>query len=550
VLVWARVLCVFGMLPPLLAMVPDLLSGEFAPVALTQSGVLLFTAVWLWWRLDAAPAASATMLSVCLGFIMVTGLLQYGPVLGNGVLVLTWCIAVVFLHGVVFPPPLIATGVLVILGIAGEFGLLGYWEVPYERSQWLRTSATAVVLLLGVSYLFHRLLFGLGEALSREATARQAEAEARREREEVLRAAEQTQRLEAIGRLAGGVAHDFNNALTVFTAGLEVLEEADEAEREEVIGQMREAARGAEATTRQLLSLSRQGLAPGGATRPREALAALVGNLRRLLPETILVETDFEDTPEVAMTAGEFQQAVLNLCLNARDAMPAGGTLRISCATAAPGLVVVRVVDEGLGMDEETQRRALEPFFTTKAEGRGTGLGLAMVERQVRAVGGRIAVDSAVGRGTAIEVLLPVARPVSKAEGETPPASAFDAAGRSVLLLEDEPAVLAMIARALRRAGFEVEAVARVAAALAALERRSFDLLVTDAVLPDGNPAELVQRFRAQRVDAPVLVCSGYIGDEFTLAGVDRGDYAFLQKPFTPARLIGVLGELGAFASE
>jgi signal transduction histidine kinase/CheY-like chemotaxis protein len=360
--------------------------------------------------------------------------------------------------------------------------------------------------------------------------------------------------LEAVGRLTAGVAHDFNNLLTVITAGAEALAEAlpeGDPLRGEAELTLHAAERGAE-LVRSLLAISRQQtLAPqsidiGGAL---ETLARLV---RRALGADLHVEVA-HGAPGLFCFADPAQlaSALLNLCINARDALPAGGRLWLESTAVdldgaeaarlgvAPGpYVMLSVRDNGTGMSPDVLEHALEPFFTTKAVGQGSGLGLSMAHGFVRQSGGHLAILSAAGEGTAIQLYLPR---TDKAEEESAPSPCARprAAAAHILLVEDDHMVRDQVARQLRALGYRVTPVADGRAAVAVLAQdHSVALLMTDIVMPGGmNGRQLADHARLLRPDLAVLFTSGYTDDAIVREGrISPGD-AFLPKPYRRARL-------------
>lgn len=328
------------------------------------------------------------------------------------------------------------------------------------------------------------------------------------------------QRIEALGNLAGGISHDFNNLLTVIVGNLDLLEEAleDRPAARTHAGRALEAALRGSDLTRQLLTFSRKRPL---VARPLEINALICGTvdmLRRTLGEHVAVEVDLQpDLWQVATDKAQMENAITNLAINARDAMPDGGRLTLRTrnrpATGADGdMVVMEVADTGSGIDPEVLPRIFEPFFTTKEEGKGTGLGLPMIHGFVYQSGGRIEVDSAPGSGTRFALMFP------RAEGDLPNGNGAQAAlpplrqGLSVLLVEDRDEVRAVVADHLRALGCRVT---EVADGPAALERMGpgIDVLFTDIRLPGGLlGSELAVRMRAARPDLPVIFASGYAG--------------------------------------
>jgi PAS domain S-box-containing protein len=397
-----------------------------------------------------------------------------------------------------------------------------------------------------------------GVVISRDVTERRRTEEALRRSEESLRRA---QKMEAVGRLAGGVAHDFNNMLLVIlgnaAAVLEQLRE-DDPLRSDVI-EIREAARHAADVTRQLLAFGR-----GQVLQPRvmdlnQTVRAVRRMLRHSVPEDVelLLELD-PALGRVRADPAQIEQVIVNLVLNACDAMPKGGrlTLRTANGPAAAAAaasedgapyVELAVVDTGTGMDEEVLQHVFEPFFTTKEVGRGTGLGLATVYGIVHQSGGSVLVESARGRGTTFRVRLPHAEgPLEAPPPEPRPQAVPSGARARILLVEDEPSVRRHLQRALERDGHRVRAVADAAHALALAERpgEEIDLLVTDVVMPGMSGPALAARLAAQRPGLRILYVSGYVEDVLAPRGALTSSAAFLEKPFTPEVLTAKVREV------
>ena len=378
-----------------------------------------------------------------------------------------------------------------------------------------------------------------------------------RRTEEQLR---QSQKLEAIGRLAGGVAHDFNNMLSVVLCNAEFLsaELPDGDRRREDAEQILQAAHRAAALTRQLLAFSRQQVLSPEPLDLNEVIAGMEKLVRRLLGEHIAVHVALGSGPvRVRADRGQLEQVIMNLAVNARDAMPSGGTLRLETTrlevpagggAEVPGgtgiHAVVSVTDTGHGMDPATQARIFEPFFTTKPRGKGTGLGLATVHGIVQQSGGSIWIDSEVGRGTTFKILLPEI--AESPRSVAVPAAATSAYGReTILLVEDEAAVRRAVSAILRRHGYELLEAASAADALALVSRgdRSLHLVMTDVVMPGSSGLELARSLAAVRPDLPVLFVSGYT-DESVLAELIESGADFLQKPLTQASLTRKIREI------
>jgi two-component system, cell cycle sensor histidine kinase and response regulator CckA len=358
----------------------------------------------------------------------------------------------------------------------------------------------------------------------------------RRLLEEQLR---QSQKMEAVGRLAGGVAHDFNNLLTVITLSshmlLDMLKPGPEAEQ---VKDIADAAERASTLTRQLLTFGRKDVLTPKVLDVNATVREAESMLRRLIGEDVLlvVELD-EDAWPVTIDPGHLSQVLMNLSVNARDAMPRGGTLVIRTVNTDEH-VCLCVSDTGTGMPPEVMARVFEPFFTSKGVGKGTGLGLAVVHGIVEQSGGRIEVESEPGRGTTFSIYLPA----SRLEDQSPAEVAVPVlrnGHESILLVEDEASLRQLAARALRARGFTVLLAADGAEALRVLEAHPepLDLLVTDVVMPNMDGRELADRLRARMPKLKVLFLSGYMDDALLRRGVFEANETLLQKPFTPSSL-------------
>jgi signal transduction histidine kinase/ActR/RegA family two-component response regulator len=359
------------------------------------------------------------------------------------------------------------------------------------------------------------------------------------------------QRMESLGRLAGGVAHDFNNLLTAILGNLSLAADAAGAGLAEYLTEIERAAESAAALTRQLLSFSRRQV-----IEPRVLdLGAVLQRIERLLirtiGENIELRLNARARGRVRVDPAQLEQIVVNLVVNARDAMPRGGQLAIETADIVldadyprrhPGSaqgphVMLAVSDSGGGLSEEVRSRLFEPFFTTKPPGAGTGLGLAMVLGAVKQNGGLVDVYSEPGRGTTFKVYFPE---VLEAAEELPPlARAGDDPPRgseTILLVEDDAGVRALASRLLGGLGYHVVATANAAEALAVIHARSgrpFDLLFTDLVLPGRSGRELAEELQTERAVNRVLFTSGYTEDVVIRHGVLARGIAFLPKPYT-----------------
>jgi nitrogen-specific signal transduction histidine kinase/CheY-like chemotaxis protein len=369
--------------------------------------------------------------------------------------------------------------------------------------------------------------------------------------EEQLR---QAHKMDAVGQLAGGIAHDFNNLLTAILGYAEVLSDklgAGHPQQREA-EQIARAGRTAASLTRQLLAFSRRQVLQPAVLDLNGVVSNVEKMLRRLIGEHIdLVIRLGPDLPRVRVDAGQLEQVLLNLAVNARDAMREGGRLTIETEAIDVSendddlpvgrCVRLRVSDTGCGMTADVQAHLFEPFFTTKAPGKGTGLGLSTVYGIVKQSGGAISVETAPGRGATFVVVLPAAA------GSDQPVAAAGAAGprpvarrqETVLLVEDDRQVRELSAIALGRAGFTVIEAQHPAEAISLADRHEgpIHLILTDVVMPGMNGRVLVEKLVTRRPDARILFMSGYTDDALAPLGVAAGDMAFLHKPFTPRQL-------------
>jgi PAS domain S-box-containing protein len=353
------------------------------------------------------------------------------------------------------------------------------------------------------------------------------------------------QRLEAVGRLAGGIAHDFNNLLMTILGHTELLLlrlKPGDATRASV-ETIQETAERATALTRQLVTFSRKGIVAPRVLDPNVVVRDMDKILRRLIGEDVELEYALEaGAGSVKIDPTHLEQIVMNLAVNARDAMPEGGRLEIATAgVASPegrGWVEISVGDTGAGMDEATRARIFEPFFTTKVAGKGTGLGLSTVSAIVDQNDGEIEVESAPGEGTRVRVRLPRAGDV---ELEPHPLAGVDAPGGSetVLVVEDEDPVREIVCEMLKMKGYRVIEARHGGEALLVCEQRpdEIDLMITDVVMPQMSGRQLAERLAPLQPGMKVLFMSGHTEDAVIRHGVKNALMTMLQKPFTPLAL-------------
>lgn len=379
--------------------------------------------------------------------------------------------------------------------------------------------------------------------------------------EEQLR---QSQKMEALGRLAGGISHDFNNMLTSILCEASLLADHLDTDdpRQRAANQIRNTASRAADLTEQLLTFSRKRLVPTELIDVAAATREMERVLRRIIGEHIqLISLTGVQDATVRIGRSSLDQILLNLVLNARDAMQSHGTLTIGISivdsdqrspenTPLADFVRLSVEDTGCGIDPDVQTRIFDPFFTTKENGEGTGLGLAVVYGIVEQAGGRVTVESQPGRGTTFSVLLPRVRVPHAAprdlKRELPLEPACENLPRNILLAEDEDAVREVLAEILKTEGYHVTLArnGRDALEYVRASKEMTDLLITDVAMPDMSGPELVREFRIHYPNTPVLFISGYPKGESLDEHVDWYRSAFLGKPFTRADLLKALAEL------
>jgi signal transduction histidine kinase len=381
----------------------------------------------------------------------------------------------------------------------------------------------------------------------------------RKKLEEQLR---QSQKMDALGQLAGGIAHDFNNLLTIINGFGEVvlssLNPDDPAH--ELVGEMKKAGERAAGLSRQLLAFSRKTVLSPKVLDLDSVVIEMEKMLRRIIGEDITLTTGLPaNLGRVHADPGQIEQVLLNLVVNARDAMPHGGRMTIETRNVdldeeyarthpevCPGrYVLLEVRDTGCGMTEEVKGRIFEPFFTTKAAGRGTGLGLAIVYGIIRQSGGHIAVESSLGQGTTFRIYLPRIEDAIVEESST----GFAALARgteTVLVVEDDDGVRALIRHLLHRLGYTVLVAASGTEALEVARQHhgAIDLLLSDVVMPGMNGVELSRRLQVHRPGVKVLYLSGHVDEAVVGRGVLAAETAILKKPFTVPMLAQKIREV------
>lgn len=430
---------------------------------------------------------------------------------------------------------------------------LPFSEARQNAGMWMhRTSDGRQIEMEVVTTSSRRLGRASWLSVGIDVTARRAAERALALSEEQLR---QSQKMEAIGAFAGGISHDFNNLLTGILGycDLALTELTPNSEEHNDVNEIRSLAlRGAD-LTRQILAVSRRQVMQPAILDPNAVVLGLDRLLRRLIGEHIVLETRLgEHIGCIRADAGQLEQVLLNLCANARDAMPAGGTLFVETGNVLPNIVLarglsaespwitIRVTDTGIGMTEDVRRRIFEPFFTTKPRGKGTGLGLALAYAMVEQSGGEIHVESALEFGTTFELFFPVREANVAAPNAEAPVHEVLTGDETILLTEDEDSVRAVATAALQRRGYHVLSATDGESALeiARTFPHRIDLLLTDVVMPRMNGRELAEAFERQRPETRVLFASGYTDDASLLHGIRTDELLFLQKPFTATELL------------
>jgi len=384
-------------------------------------------------------------------------------------------------------------------------------------------------------------------------------AEGRRERRSLEEQFRHAQKLEAVGRLAGGVAHDFNNLLTIISGYSELLLSADDLNESHrmALDEIRRAAQRGGALAHSLLAFSRRQPLAARVVHINPLLMGMEKMLRRLIGEDIeLVVLPVARRDAVKTDPGQLEQVIMNIVVNARDAMPRGGKLTVEIndvvAEDSPGIkagpyVLLTIADTGMGMDAETRSHVFEPFFTTKAPGKGTGLGLATAYGIVTQSGGAIAIDSVPGHGTTVRIHLPLH--AGKAESDASEAASGGPTGRgceTILVVEDEPRLRKLLRGLLAEKGYGVLEAARGDEAIRIVQAYpgNIDLVILDVVMPELSGPEVGRKIALMRPETRLLYMSGYLDEALVHHGVLSTGSAFLQKPFLPNVLTAKIREI------
>jgi signal transduction histidine kinase/CheY-like chemotaxis protein len=430
---------------------------------------------------------------------------------------------------------------------------------PFGGLLWLRLATGYGVMSGAIALLVQHVVSRLERSLVTTTEALRRLSRAKRERsqaEAALRATQEAlqraQKLEAVGRLAAGVGHDFNNSLQVVLSWASLLrDEEDPRLIEEGLDAIQEAALQGSELTKRLLAFGRRDVRAPSVASPRQLLEESAKSLRGVLPEDIGIELTLDqNVPTVLVDTAQISHVLLNLGLNARDAMPTGGLLTLGLSrvedsqmppelrsTSAGTWVQIRVRDTGMGMNQHTRAHIFEPFFTTKGE-RGTGLGLSTSYAMVQGNGGLFRVVSEEGRGSEFQIYLPQHGAsldvASSSKAASPPEAAL------VMVAEDDQRVRQSLVRVLGAAGFRVIESADAHSAMALLEQvgAEVDVLCTDGIMPGGGTRQLIDQYLSRRPQGRVILCSGYIEEELLRREIDAGAFGYLPKPFLPFELV------------
>ncbi len=446
---------------------------------------------------------------------------------------------------------LLRTFVPLVVAVVVVQSWIGSFITPRGPHTALVAALLAGAATLAGGWVVARVAVALGarveraERLAQESQQqRDATTDALHQMEEQLRLA---QRMEAIGRLAGGVAHDFNNMLSVIITQTDVaLEQATDAQREPLL-EVREAAVRSADLSRQLLAVSRRQVLAPIVFEPNQLIEEMTKMLKRIVGDDVRLETQLAtNAGRVEADPSQLEQVLMNLVVNARDAMPDGGTILIETSLAGEGAlpeVVIALRDTGCGMDPQIIEHMFEPFFTTK-RGQGSGLGLSIVYGIVQQSGGRIEVDSEPGKGTALRVFLPgTDRPLTRSIRPSSRPPPGEREQRSVLLVEDEVLVRRAARRVLSGGGYTVLEAGDGRAALALVEQHAgtFDAVVSDLSMPGMDGRVLVKKLRARLPDLAVVLMSGFVRERVLDLEQLGARAEFINKPFTKSTLLAAL---------
>jgi signal transduction histidine kinase/CheY-like chemotaxis protein len=484
---------------------------------------------------------------------------------------------VLLLSGLVFgASAVLLTTAISLLGFAlSGAAILNNWVPPLETTfwnpddpmVWLRggillaifglTSATAVASTIS---RLDKESTQLRASLDKQTAQNKALALAEKERSKIRDTLAEAQRLEALGRLASGVAHDFNNSLTIITNSAEIaqLQIGNPEKLQRSLFLIKNTALEAAKMTSSLLAFGRKQPSKKEVIPVQETLKTLSENLTRLLPGDIQLRINALPAGNVFMDRSQLERAVLNLVVNAKDAIEQGGVIEVGCELTQrielgsehlSAHALVYVADNGLGMTNEVKDRIFEPFFTTKKSGPGIGLGMALLQSLVNESAGHVEIESEPGMGTTVSICLPNCsaevksklRPTPTPTNKIPPASAH----ARLLLIEDNPDVLATSLETLESSGYKVTTAANGDDALQIVLNSAlqFDLMCIDGVIPGVSSGEIINQVQSLRPATRIVVCSGYIEEELVMRGIRAGELAYISKPYSSEVFLKIISQ-------
>lgn len=468
----------------------------------------------------------------------------------------------------VFVTLLISLTGIAVAGYAVTAGLSApiadtFWN-PALPNIWIRGAfilvlfgSSCAVAIAGIVNQLEQETIKLRQSLAREQAQRQALELAESENQRAQSALADAQRIEALGKMASGVAHDFNNSLTIIMGSAEIaqLNPSNTAQIEKSLKSIVRASTNAAELTRSLLSFGRKDPTKKTVVEIKSFIAALTESLSRLLPDDVNLHISDAEPANIFIDKTALEQALFNLVANSKDAIVGAGEISIGskCLTLdgnkgelPPGeYVVISVSDDGAGIQQDMKTRIFEPYFSTKEIGASKGMGLALLQSLIEDIQGHVELESEYGQGTTISLFIPVAQP--KKTKAAPPSieelMQADIKNLSVLLVEDNAEVLATTADTLSQTGFKVFQCADGSAALTAIAKTGskFDLLCIDGVIPGASSAQVIESFKNNHPNSPIVVCSGYIEEELIVRGIKTGDLGYVRKPYRSQELINTI---------
>jgi signal transduction histidine kinase/ActR/RegA family two-component response regulator len=533
---------------------------------------LVFPLLWLLQQRLSFNATAAVFIAALLGLgfiVQIRGGLNFSTAA-----IQVW---ILLLSGLLFGPrAVLLTTTISLLGFAlSGVAILNNWVPPTVDSfwsqddplVWLRsgillavfgiTSATAVATT--ISRMDNESV-QLRASLERESAQNRALALAEKEQESIRNTLAEAQRVEALGRLASGVAHDFNNSLTIITNSAEIAQlQMDNPEKlHRSLYLIKNTALEAAKMTNSLLAFGRKEPSKKELIPVQETIARLSENLTRLLPEDITLKINALPAGHIFIDRSQLERAILNLVVNAKDAIEQDGVIEVGCELKQhtkesheqlSDHAWLYIKDNGAGMTNEVRDRIFEPFFTTKKSGSGIGLGMALLQSLVDEAQGHIEVESEPGRGTLISMYLPTASSANDIPNAKPAASASElaltSANAHLLLVEDNPDVLATSLETLESKGYRVTTAANGDDALQLVlnPKLEFDLMCIDGVIPGVSSGEIINRMQALHPATRIVVCSGYIEEELILRGIRAGELAYISKPYSSEVFLKIINE-------